>query len=72
RTREEIEDWMTNRDPISLFEKELLEFGVIDQAGIEAVRATVEKEIADALEFARQSPMPDPADHELFVYTEVA
>ncbi len=72
RTREEIEDWMTNRDPISLFEKELLEFGVIDQAGIEAVRATVEKEIADALEFARQSPMPDPADHELFVYTEAA
>ena len=72
RTREEIEDWMTNRDPISLFEKELLEFGVIDQAGIEAVRATVEKEIADALEFARQSPMPDPADHELYVYTEVA
>ncbi len=72
RTREEIEDWMTNRDPISLFEKELLEFGVIDQAGIEAVRVTVEKEIADALEFARQSPMPDPADHELFVYTEVA
>src|SRR5690606_21929450 len=62
RTREEIEDWMTNRDPISLFEKELLEFGVIDQAGIEAVRVTVEKEIADALEFARQSPMPDPAD----------
>jgi len=72
RTREEIEDWMTNRDPISLFEKELLEFGVIDQAGIEAVRVTVEKEIADALEFARQSPMPDPADHELFVYTEAA
>ncbi|PZN52920.1 MAG: pyruvate dehydrogenase (acetyl-transferring) E1 component subunit alpha, partial [Proteobacteria bacterium] len=69
RTREEIEDWMTNRDPISLFEKELLEFGVIDQAGIEAVRATVGKENADAVGFVRQNPIATPAEHELLLYT---
>src|SRR5690606_19134047 len=61
RTKEEIEDWMTNRDPIMLFENELKEFGVIDQAGIEAVREAVAREIAEGIEFAKESPMPDVA-----------
>lgn len=72
RSKEEIEDWMTNRDPIMLFETELKEFGVIDQAGIEAVREAVKKEIAEGIEFAKESPMPDVADHERYVYTEAA
>jgi pyruvate dehydrogenase E1 component alpha subunit len=72
RTKEEIEDWMTNRDPIALFEAELMEFGVIDQAGIEAVREAVKQEIADGIEFAKQSPMPDVADSGQYVYTEAA
>ncbi len=72
RSKEEIEDWMTKRDPIMLFENELKEFGVIDQAGIEAVREAVTKEIAAAIEFAKESPMPDVADHERYVYTEAA
>ena len=72
RSKEEIEDWMTNRDPIMLFENELKEFGVIDQAGIEAVREAVRKEIAAAIEFAKESPMPDVAGHERYVYTEAA
>jgi pyruvate dehydrogenase E1 component alpha subunit len=72
RTKEEIEDWMTNRDPIMLFETELQEFGVIDQAGIEAVREAVKKEIAEGIEFAKESPMPDVADSGRYVYTEAA
>jgi pyruvate dehydrogenase E1 component alpha subunit len=72
RTKEEIEDWMTNRDPIMLFETELKEFGIIDQAGIEAVREAVKTEIAAGIEFAKESPMPDVADHERYVYTEAA
>jgi pyruvate dehydrogenase E1 component alpha subunit len=72
RTKEEIEDWMTNRDPIALFEAELQEFGVIDQAGIEAVREAVKKEIAEGIEFAKDSPMPEVADSGRYVYTEAA
>ena len=72
RTKEEIEDWMTNRDPIMLFESELKEFGVIDEAGIEAVREAVKKEIADGIEYAKESPMPDVADSGKYVYTETA
>ncbi len=72
RTKEEIEDWMTNRDPIMLFENELKEFGILDQAGIEAVREAVKREIAEGIEFAKESPMPDVADSGRYVYTEAA
>jgi pyruvate dehydrogenase E1 component alpha subunit len=72
RTKEEIEDWMVNRDPIALFEAELKEFGIIDDAGIEAVREAVKKEIAEGIEFAKDSPSPEIRDLENYVYTEVA
>lgn len=70
RTKEEIEDWMTNRDPITLYETQLQEFGVIDQAGIEGIREAVRQEIADAIEFAKASPSPEIANLERYVYTE--
>ena len=69
RTKEEIEDWMTNRDPIAAFETELKEFGVIDDAGIEAIRADVKREIEDGIEFAKASPAPEVGDVAQFVYT---
>ena len=72
RTKEEIEDWMANRDPITLFEAELQEFGVIDRQGIQAIRDAVEAEIADGIEFAKSSPSPEIRDAGNFVYTEQA
>jgi pyruvate dehydrogenase E1 component alpha subunit len=72
RTKEEVEDWMSNRDPIALFETELREFGVIDDKGIEAVREAVKQEIAAGIEFAKQSPAPELGDLGRYVYTEVA
>jgi pyruvate dehydrogenase E1 component alpha subunit len=70
RTKEEIEDWISNRDPITLFEADLKEFGFIDETGIEAIRESVRVEIEQGIEFAKASPMPDTADLEKFVYTE--
>lgn len=72
RTKEEIEDWMSNRDPITLFESELREFGFIDDKGIEAIRDAVAQEIADGIEFAKASPAPDVRDAGNYVYTEQA
>ncbi|WP_156460037.1 thiamine pyrophosphate-dependent dehydrogenase E1 component subunit alpha [Mesorhizobium sp. Root157] len=72
RTKEEIEDWMSNRDPIMLFETELKEFGIIDDKGIEAVREAVKQEIAAGIEFAKVSPAPELGDLGRYVYTEVA
>ncbi|MDX8443500.1 thiamine pyrophosphate-dependent dehydrogenase E1 component subunit alpha [Mesorhizobium australafricanum] len=72
RTKEEIEDWMANRDPITLFETELREFGFIDDQGIQAIRDAVTREIADGIEFAKASPAPEIATLEDYVYTEHA
>lgn len=70
RTKEEIDDWMTNRDPILAFETELKEFGIVDDAGIEAIREDVKREIEEGIEFAKVSPAPDVRDVAQFVYTE--
>jgi len=72
RTKEEIEDWISNRDPIALFEGELKEFGVIDDSGIDAIRESVRVEIAEGIEFAKTSPSPRTSDLTDFVYTEQA
>ena len=72
RTKEEIEDWISNRDPIMLFEADLKEFGFIDETGIEAIRESVRVEIEQGIEFAKASPSPDTSDLEEFVYTEQA
>jgi acetoin:2,6-dichlorophenolindophenol oxidoreductase subunit alpha len=73
RTKEEIEDWATNRDPILLFESELQEFGLIDAKGLEGIRTAVAAEIAEGIEYAKASPAPDVADVGRYVYaTELA
>lgn len=72
RTKEEIDDWMSNRDPITLFENELQEFGIIDRTGVEAIREAVAREIAEGIQFAKDSSSPDVRDVENFVYTEPA
>lgn len=72
RSKEEIEEWMNSRDPIALYEAELMEFGIIDRAGIEAIHDEVEREIAEGIEFAKQSPAPEIANLEKYVYTEPA
>ncbi|HTN96757.1 MAG TPA: thiamine pyrophosphate-dependent dehydrogenase E1 component subunit alpha [Nordella sp.] len=72
RSKEEIEDWISNRDPIMLFEADLKEFGIIDEKGIEAIREDVRAEIEAGIEFAKASPSPDIGDLESYVYTDEA
>ena len=70
RTKEEIEDWKTRRDPIAKFEGELMQFGVIDAAGIAAVIAAVDAEIAAGIAFAQASEAPAKTEVLNDVYTE--
>jgi len=57
----ESEKWMA-RDPIELFRKKLLSTGAISEQEAEEVERRVKAEIADAIEFARKSPAPQPED----------
>ena len=61
RTEEEVARWK-ERDPIKLHSAWLIEQEVATQEEIEAVRIDVRQAIEDALEFARQSPYPEPED----------
>ncbi len=69
RTKEEIDSWIA-RDPIGRFEATLLSHGLIDQTQIDALIAGVEAEIAEGIEFAKNSPAPELSSLTSFVYTQ--
>lgn len=61
RSRDEEEEWKL-RDPIVRLRQQLLEEGSADEAALEVVGGEVDAVLDDAVEFARHSPDPDPAD----------
>ncbi|MEZ4530702.1 MAG: thiamine pyrophosphate-dependent dehydrogenase E1 component subunit alpha [Thermomicrobiales bacterium] len=67
RTMEEIEAWK-QRDPIALLEARLLDRGIATQAQIDEVRQEIEDVVAEGLEFARNSPYPEPDTAALHIY----
>ena len=56
-----MERWK-QRDPIKIHQEQLLAQGIATQAEMEQMDARVLQEIEEALEFARQSPYPDPSE----------
>jgi len=55
RNKEEIAEWR-KRDPIVLFENRLRDCGILTDKKLEDLEAEVEAEIADAVQFAEESP----------------
>ncbi|GAH74638.1 unnamed protein product, partial [marine sediment metagenome] len=48
------------KDPISKFEKLLLEKEIITEEEIESIKKIIEEEVKEVVEFARKSPYPKP------------
>jgi pyruvate dehydrogenase E1 component alpha subunit len=67
RSKEEIEAWR-GLDPIRRLRDALVEDRLLTVAEIDMIEAEAAAEIEAAVEFARQSPDPDPADLERDVY----
>jgi pyruvate dehydrogenase E1 component alpha subunit len=67
RTKEEIEAWR-KRDPIRRLEAELVQQGRFDPAELAEIEKQAQQEIEQALEFAKASPDPDPAQVTRDVY----
>jgi pyruvate dehydrogenase E1 component alpha subunit len=67
RTRAEVEAWR-EKDPIPRFRGELLSGGRMEEAELDAIDVEIREEIAAAVEFARQSPEPDPATAMDYIY----
>lgn len=59
RTRQEIESWK-DKDPIARFEAELLADGEVMQAELDELSSDVDRDMEEAVEFANNSPLPDP------------
>jgi pyruvate dehydrogenase E1 component alpha subunit len=68
RSREEIEDWKQNRDPIMRFTKHLLQSEILDEAQAQEIDNQAEQVIVKAVEFAEASPEPDLSTVLEYVY----
>jgi pyruvate dehydrogenase E1 component alpha subunit len=60
RAAEEVEHYRRERDPVVLYRDSLLQAGH-GEAELVEIESAVERTIAEAVEFARKSPHPDPA-----------
>jgi pyruvate dehydrogenase E1 component alpha subunit len=59
RTKEEIEEWHDQRDPIARFGRKLVERGVIgSQQELDEIRERADQQVNEAVEFAEQSEPP--------------
>lgn len=62
RTKEEVKKVQEERDPIVRFEERVLEEKVMTKDELEEIRKRVEKEVDEAIQFAEESPEPDPSE----------
>jgi len=67
RSREEVQAYRA-KDPIPRFRHHLKGEGEASPDELDAIDAEIEQEIAAAVEFARESPEPDPATAMDFIY----
>jgi 2-oxoisovalerate dehydrogenase E1 component len=68
RSQAEIDEWL-KRDPIDMFRHKLVqEYGIATPEELAAIDAKIDKVVQEALEFARQSPEPDPSTVRRHVY----
>jgi pyruvate dehydrogenase E1 component alpha subunit len=72
RTRDEVDEVRKTRDPIEHLQQRLEAEGYADEATLKAIDAEVKRIVADAAEFARTSPEPEPSELYTDVYLEAA
>jgi len=61
RSREEVEDWKKNRDPIKLFHAYLIKNKLAKEEELKNIEDEANKKMQEAVQFAENSPEPDPA-----------
>ncbi len=69
RTKEEVEEYK-QRDPLEQVKIAILEHKFANEKWFDEMEAKVEAEVLDSVEFAENSPFPDPADLFKDVYVQ--
>ena len=67
RTRAEVNEYR-KKDPIPRFHDGLIREGHAEPAELDAIRAEIKEEIAEAVRFAKQSSEPDPSTAMDYIY----
>ncbi|MEM9750926.1 MAG: pyruvate dehydrogenase (acetyl-transferring) E1 component subunit alpha [Pseudomonadota bacterium] len=67
RSREEVKDVREHNDPIERCRAMILEAGYADEDALKAVDKDVKAQVGEAVDFAQESPEPDPKE----LYTDV-
>jgi pyruvate dehydrogenase E1 component alpha subunit len=67
RSRQEVQEVRTERDPIDRLRKTILESGLADENDFKAIDKDIRAVVNEAASFAQDSPEPDPAE----LYTDV-
>lgn len=62
RTKEEVQEIFENNNPITRFEKKVLEEKLLTSIDLEEIKKNIEAEIKEALSFAMESEFPDPSE----------
>jgi 2-oxoisovalerate dehydrogenase E1 component len=69
RTQEEWDEWF-KKDPIPRYRKHLLETGTATEEELKAIEDEVAATIADAADFAKKAPQPDPKTATLHAWAD--
>lgn len=70
RTQEEVDHWK-KKDPVDTFRRRLIEdFAIVTGRTLDQIDEQIDKDVAAAIEFARNSAEPDPALVHLHVFAE--
>jgi TPP-dependent pyruvate/acetoin dehydrogenase alpha subunit len=70
RSKEEEQDWMTNRDPLKILSAWLINQGLADQNIFDQIETEARDEIEAGAEFAINAPYPDASEVDQHVYAE--
>jgi pyruvate dehydrogenase E1 component alpha subunit len=70
RSKEEIEEYKKNKDPINLFKDKLLAEGVLSETQAQEIDQSAKEESDASAEFALASPFPDPTELMDHIYWE--
>lgn len=62
RTKEEVEDYKENRDPIESLKRRAIKAGVITEEDLKPIEQEIKAIVKETEEFAKESPEPDVAE----------
>jgi pyruvate dehydrogenase E1 component alpha subunit len=69
RTREEVATYK-DQDPIQRVKARILEGGIATDEELKEIEAKIKQQVAESVEFAENSPWPDPSEIYRDVYVE--